>query len=121
MNKDKLNAFVEEMVQEVKDLKDLTKEELPLIAKEYIAYLKFITMLQLIVYSLIMFSAVATGLYAAFGTFEKYDDLRMGLGFYTFIAGIVSFGGLAFTVESLTSLILQPKRTAIYAITSLLD
>ena len=121
MNKD---AFIEEMLQEVKSIKDLAKEELPAIAKEYVRA-------KIVMYGVgIMLSLVAItigiscGLYALLHTFpETYNghDNQMGISAVGLITGAVGCVFCACNLYSFLEFKLQPRRMAIKAITSLKD
>lgn len=65
--KQKLEALAEEMILEVKNLKDLAKEELPEVAKEYIRF-QYVS-------SLVFASLFALGLGALYGVIY-YTTMR---------------------------------------------
>lgn len=121
ISSEKIKNFSEEMLNEIKNLKDLTKEELPLIVKEYINYLKVIGIIYLTVGVFLLYSAIEAGLYVTYGEFEKYSDFRLILSLYCLIAGILGFLIIAINLDSLLKVFLQPRRTAIKAITSLFN
>jgi len=121
-NNKKLQSLANEMVDEIKNLKDLTKKELPAIAKEYITYLKVTAVIQLIISGALILLGTECVLQVLYGTFETYHEEKV----ITFALGGLCLGvpGLiAFfcNLDTLISVALQPKRTAIKAITSLFN
>lgn len=113
-----MNKFVEEMLKEVKDLKDLSKEQVPLVAQEYINYHMAMHLLGIILFGimfLIGLGLLFVGIFVAkthddqFG-FELLGGILGGLGFMIMMCNVVDY--LKFK--------LQPRRMAIMAITSLL-
>lgn len=122
INNDKLKEFSEEMLKEIKDLKDLTKEELPKVAQEYIFYKKATSLLNLIFCSVLLLSVILAGIYLVFGNFNDEDFVKKtGLAAYCLITGIISIIGFSCSLDEVLSVFLQPRRTAIYAITSLFN
>lgn len=116
----KKEELLEEMLNEVKDIKDFAKEEIPFVAKEYIFAQKVQNYFALIV-GLAMLMAASTGaLYRSGVLTEKVSD---GWGLVVGIASILFFivGGVATqcAISELIDLHLQPRRMAIKAITSL--
>lgn len=118
MNKDQ---FVSEMLEEVKNIKDLAKEELPLVVKEYINANKIFGWIGTIV-GVILLSAVGYALhYLAHGDFERYSDVKFVLGISSFVGGFIGAAFVMCSGTNLLNLYLQPRRMAIKAITSLKD
>lgn len=118
MNK---QAFMEEMLKEIKDLKDLTKEELPLIAKEYIRVNKIIHGIGVGLGGIATLAGLAI-LFVAVTHVpdDRWDDTKTCC---YLLGGFLSAGGLTislYNTVALLSILLQPRRTAIEAVTSLL-
>lgn len=117
MNK-KFEKFADEMLKEVKDLKDLTKKELPIVAQEYVRYNK-ISSLVGVLFTGSIFAVSAWSVYhGATSDFGHRDD---GRG-YILVGGIFGLlSGIAFMCcsDQYLSFKFQPRRMAIYAITSL--
>lgn len=113
--------LINELMSEVKSLKDLAKEELPEVAKEYI----LATKIQATFYLLLGLFIIFTASVLAFKGYNyipenSYDDGRVGLwvgsGILTLLGGMLSLA----SIENLINVFYQPRRTAIEAITSLL-
>lgn len=116
----KTDAFIEEMLEEVKNLKDLAKEELPEIVKEYIFAQKVQNWLGLGVGLFLLTICASSGLYATLHEFsDKYDDTKFALFMISLLSGIVGAIFTAGCISDLINFYLQPRRMAIKAITSL--
>jgi len=106
--------LAKEMLDEVKNIKDFAKEELPVVAKEYVSYRTVSSgiMLILSIIGLGVSGCLLTGGLASESDFDP-RTLIGGIGVLVcFIATCVN-GDLYLEVK------LQPRRTAIKAITSL--
>lgn len=117
MNKDK---FIEEMLEEVKSFKDLTKEELPLIAKEHI---KANIVKSIFDLSFGLLLVTISGILGYHLYFKEiiYSDVKLSFGI---ISGILAIFGPIITMCSLSNLMdyyLQPKLMAIKGILNLKD
>ncbi len=116
-----VDKFVQEMLNEVTNLKDLAKEELPIVAKEYIKAYKVKTIFGLIVGALLLLLAMSSGAYALFGKFSEYhnDDAAFFclFGIVSGIAGLIT----VWSITDLIDIVCQPRRLAILAITSLVS
>lgn len=123
MKKTKLNnakeEFLEEMLREVKSLKDVAKEELPLLAKEYIYANKVQIWMLLGVSMLLLIMAAAGTAYLVLGEFEKYDNAISAILCIVLTTGAAGLVLLFFSISELLDFYLQPRRMAIIAITSL--
>lgn len=117
MNKE---ALIEEMLNEVKNLKDLAKDELPLVAKEYLLNQKIQGYIGLSIGMVILLVGAAAGAYAALGTFHHSED-AVSYALSGMIGGLVGFVMTLCNGSSLMDVYLQPRRMAIKAITSLKD
>jgi len=120
--KAKFEKFADEMLQEVKNLKDLTKKELPVVAQEYVRY-NVISGLISMIFTGLIFGLSAYSLYHGL-TLPSHDanghsQEPIGWVFWGLIFGVVSGIGLLCSVEQYLSFKFQPRRKAIYAITSL--
>jgi uncharacterized membrane protein YukC len=116
-----MESLAEEMIQEVKDLKDLTKEELPEVAKEYVRYNTILHLVGMLGFGLLAVVGIAFSVYGVMHegwTHESLDSATLAL----------TFGGFAILIGGIVSLInftmyldfkLQPRRNAIKGITSL--
>jgi hypothetical protein len=111
--------FIDEMLLEVKNLKDLAKDELPEIAKEYIIAKKIQAFIGLVFGILIILLASSASAYYFFGTLESHSDSKLGLVVFLAVAFLLGFLITFSYVDGLLDLYLQPRRMAIYAITSL--
>lgn len=114
----KLDDFVQEMLSEIKDLKDLAKGELPEIAKEYIRAHIILHGLGVALGAFLIMIAISCGIYALH--LEKMSsDQEMVLaltGLFTGLPGVVM---TSINLCELLNFYLQPRRMAIKAITSL--
>lgn len=109
----KIDSLKLELLEEVKSLKDLAKGNLPEVAKEYIAFKKMVNGTLFIISVL----ALVAGVIALVHT--DLDGRATALGVFGSIG--VTIGGMLsilFGCE-LISVIMQPRRTAIRAITTL--
>lgn len=112
--KEQLEKLAQEMIGEIKELKDLTKKELPVIAKEYLAYCEFSYALWL------AFTGIAMDASIYFLTSELLNAKSDPFIIAGCVLGIVIFGiSTLYNIDSWASLRLQPRRHAIQAITSL--
>lgn len=119
MSSDKLKDFTDEMLNEIKDLKDLTKEELPQIAREYINYLKISNVLYLISCLFLFYTVVEAGLYGFYGDHIQFSPIQLFIVLYCIIVGLFSIITIINSMDNILNVFLQPRRTAIIAITSL--
>ncbi len=117
MNKD---ALLEEMLQEVKNLKDLTKEELPLIAKEYIHANLIGSLFVMGVSGVMLVISLVCGLYSMFGTFHENSGPEVLSVVVAICGSVVGFILMGIGTTSYIDFKLQPRRMAIKAITSLI-
>ena len=113
--------FLEEMLQEVKNLKDLAKEELPVVAKEYILANKVQAYSGLAIALVLLSVAAFSGHQLMTLELERYSDAKFGYALLGGLTGIIGFILAMCNVSSLLDLYLQPRRMAIKAITSLKD
>ena len=119
MNK-KLKAFADEMIKEIKNLKDLTKKEIPEVAKEYIKFNKTISLIGGILFAIV---AMVGGYIIVCGfsyiPTHEYDDAKTG---YYMVGGLISAIGIFASIANLYNylqFLYMPRRKAIEAITSL--
>ena len=114
MNKE---AFIEEMLQEVKNLKDLAKDELPIVAKEYIKYNTMVATLGITISLILGISCIVLFLLAHFSdpSSDKYILFSVCSG----LTGMLSFLFMLCNLPEYLTFKFQPRRMAIKAITSL--
>ena len=119
MTKDDL---MQEMLTEIKNLKDLTKEELPLIAQEYIHANRVSCALGvgLGLSMLLLAGAIAVLGFLHVPNPDRYDDVRFGCSLAGLLLGAVGFVTAVLNVSHAVDFYLQPRRMAIKAITSLM-
>ena len=113
--KEQLEKLGLEMIQEIKDLKDLAKGELPEVAKEYVNYLKVSSLLGFIFFGALALGSAYLMLLGYFSP-KSFDDKTFGgmIGVFLFsIPALVYFGNYL-------EVKMQPRRMAIKAITELL-
>lgn len=79
MNK-QLQKLTEEMVNEIKNLKDFTKAELPEIAKEYIRYNLIVSMMLGIVFGMFTLLGIILMIYGWSITPVNYQDINAPCG-----------------------------------------
>lgn len=119
--KKKKVEFIEEMLQEVKNLKDLAKEEMPIVVKEYILTNKVQAFVGLAI-SIVLLSLAGFSLFQLLTTeFERFSDAKFGYSLMGSISGVMGFVISLCNGSRLLDLYLQPRRMAIKAITSLKD
>lgn len=119
--KKQLDNLAQEMLKEVKNIKDFAKEEIPIVAKEYVNYLTITSGTFLIVSILGM---GISGYVLSHGIAGMLSDKRMSDSqmVATLLGGIgllISFIGTCVNGDAYMQVKLQPRRTAIKAITSL--
>lgn len=114
----KLEDFANEMLTEIKDIKDLAKEELPLVAKEYVRY-QTISNLMSIGFCLVVLLICAISTYITIGSANTNVQFVFGVGAVT--SGIIGAVSLAICVDNYIYVKLQPRRVAIKAITTLIN
>lgn len=112
--KEQLEKLGLEMIQEIKDLKDLAKGELPEVAKEYVKYIEISSLIYMIVFGLITLIMIAGCVYTSIHG-EEYSLAPLLTGIGGLLGGIPMF--LAF--NDYLEAKLTPKRTAIKSITNL--
>lgn len=120
---DQMKELMNEMVQEVKSLKDLTKKELPEIAKEFIAY----KIMEYFVYSIVTFVVFLIGVYLIQCglSHSELNEYGMHSGDYYFQIVLGSVLSILFSMFFVCNFLgileykYQPRRMAIKAITSL--
>jgi hypothetical protein len=116
----KLEELTSEMLTEIKDLKDLTKQELPLIVKEYIRAEKVVATIGLAIGGA-FFLVSAFLIYKGVTFIERNNYSHDAFGWYA-SAAVTLFAAFLFTLINglnLLAVVMQPRRTAIKAITSL--
>ena len=114
MNKE---ILFEEMLQEVKNLKDLTKEQLPLVAQEYIKYNTMVAILGITISLILGVSCIVLFLLAHFNVPDS--DNQILLSVCSWVSGILSFLFMFCNLPEYLIFKFQPRRMAIKAITSL--
>lgn len=117
----KVDEFINDLLAEVKDLKDLAKEQLPLVAQEYIEVNKKKMIVGLSVGASLLLLSLSSGLYAYFGKFSEFSTKPL---LFVLLAALSGLIGTILTFSSLDTFIdfkYQPRRMAIKAITSLKD
>lgn len=115
MNK-KYEEFADEMLKEVTDIKDLTKKELPLIAQEYIQYNIIISSIGMIVFSMCSLFGIGLIRYGMSQSSGDAHDVPIIFGGLACLAVL----GIIGTTMNYLKFKFQPRRMAIYAITSLI-
>jgi uncharacterized membrane protein YesL len=118
--KDKLNELAEEMLKEVKDLKDLTKKELPEVAKEYVNYFLYSNIVGLF-YAVILCLLSTSSFYYLFFVVEKLSEKEQVLAVLTCIIIMPSFFLLWACTENILAAVVCPKRKAIEGILNLFN
>lgn len=113
MNKE---AFIEEMLQEVKNLKDLAKDELPIVVKEYIRYNIISSVIGLILSGALLTLAAICDVIAWHSPNECVQCLCSIAAALSGTVGTIL--GLC-SGDTFLACKLQPRRMAIKAITSL--
>lgn len=110
--KEQLDALAKEMIAEVKNLKDLTKENLPLVAKEYVAFNEVSAILGAVL-SLLVFAPSCVGIIHGILN-DKMGDRTVGA-----VQGLSLFGMLIggffllVNIYSYLSFKFQPRTKAI--------
>jgi len=114
------DKFLEEMLKEVTSLKDLAKQELPLVAKEYILAQKVMAYLGLALGGTFLLTAIGMLVFKyAYEPTNSRDDLGNVMAIISMIPGTLGVIITSTNLCSLINLYLQPRRMAIKAITSL--
>lgn len=111
-------AFLSEMLEEVKNLKDLAKGEMPEVAKEYILANKINNILSLTLGLLLFITSVFALHFTVYS--ESTGNLGFGVGMVGSCVGLLGFLIISCSISSLIDLYFQPRRMAIKAVTSLL-
>lgn len=117
--KEKLEELAQELIKEVRDVKDLTKKELPEIAKEYITYNITFSKVVTIVSGVVLILSLIGAILAIFVL--RSDSFAVGVGMLSFLTGMFSFFAFCSEYTSYLSFKMQPRRMAIKAITSLFN
>lgn len=118
--KDQLEALAQEMIKEVRDLKDLTKKELPEIAKEYISYNMTMSVIGMIICGVVLVLSLI-GVAVAFFVLEMGSGAFVATLLLSVIFSMVSFIIMCTSLCNYLDFKLQPRRMSIKAITSLLE
>lgn len=118
MIKNKLDKLAEEMIDEVKDLKNLTKENLPEVAKEYIKYNLIKSGISFFIFGLIFILGLIGTIQGILN--DKFLDKNIG-SIEVFSLLFVIIGGVISITEIITFLqfYLQPKSKAIEGVIKL--
>lgn len=116
MNKDQ---FIEEMLQEVTNLKDLAKGEIPLLAKEYIYANIYQAWIGIGIAVILLILSIISGIYLATTKFPEYSDVKIMFFIILLFSGVGGLMTLWVCSRDLLDFKLQPRRMAIKAITSL--
>ena len=115
--KEHLQSLVIEMVNEIKSLKDLTKETLPEVAKEYIRYNTVTSLVFLFLSVLLAIASIVAIVVGHYTRDVTPDSLILCFG----VSGlIVSVLAIFINANNYMSFVLQPRRKAIEAIISLM-
>lgn len=121
----KLEDFTSEMLDEIKSAKDLVKGELPELAKEYINMQMFLSKLGMIFGGVLISIGIACGiavyLHVSHDTNYHNDEFKLGWGLVGTIVGMIGLIVTACNVSTYFEYLMQPRRMAIKAITSLKD
>lgn len=115
---DQLKSLSTEMVQEIKNLKDLTKETLPEVAKEYVKFNMVLHLFGLIFFgigTLIGTGIIIHGLLNNLYTERNYGFLQMSAVFVVPISGFFTL----YNLISLLSFYFQPRTKAIEGVVKL--
>jgi hypothetical protein len=110
--KEQLESLANEMIQEIKNLKDLTKETLPIVAKEYIHYNMTMAAIGLIVFGLFFLVGLAGLIYSA--SINALIDKNFGP--LQLVSTILFMFGTCFGIGSFITLVsfyMQPRLKAI--------
>lgn len=119
--KEQLEVLAKEMITEIKNIKDLAKEELPLVAKEYVEYNIKTSFIGAIITGVVSLLSIAMLIgvlivYLKSGTFYEVLFPISLVGTIGLIIGGIS---CCVNVSQYLEFKLQPRRKAIEAITSL--
>lgn len=115
MNKEEM---IQEMLKEIKDLKDLAKSELPIVSREYINANKVRTYASVLFGLALLIVSILLGFYC--GTdMDSSRPLQFFAGLGCLIFGVTSSFMIICSIGTLIDLYLQPRRMAIKAVTSL--
>jgi len=109
----KSEQFAEEMLEEIENFKDLTKEELPVIAKEYLQYKIVNSILGIISGSVLLILSAIVIIICVNNGRPVGITIGLGVGFTGFCITVLS-------IDTLLRVILQPHRMAIDSIISLI-
>lgn len=112
-----VDLLIAEMLNEVKDLKDLAKKELPIVAKEYIVAGKVYAAIGISIGLLLMVISVLSGhtSYVA----DSNSDTQVGFAALSVFSGLIGAFFNLINVPMFLDFYLQPHRMAIKAIVSL--
>jgi hypothetical protein len=119
--KKQLDALAEEMITEIKDLKDLAKKELPEVAKEYIRFKVILNLVGIFIFGLLFLLSVCAALYGYYN--KGYTHSAEDIYTVSFALGI--FGVCISPMLCIANIVeylkfkLQPRRMAIEAVTTL--
>lgn len=114
---DNLAALADELVSEIRNVKDLTKENLPLVAKEYVAYQKTVAVFDTIVMgSILIVSAIGISRVLGVEQFKSFDFFIAGSSVVGSVAG---FFGTVCSAQEYLSFKMQPRLKAIEGVVKL--
>lgn len=116
--KEQLLNLAEEMVKDIKDLKDLTKQELPELAKEYIKFnLTYAKVMSIISFFLLILTVIICTI--GYINVHKFDD-KAGFVLLGSVFSALCLIAIFINITNYLKFKCQPRRSAIEAITSLL-
>lgn len=120
--KNQLESLAQEMIKEIKDLKDLTKENLPEVAKEYVRYNTALYLAGTVGFGIVFVLGVASAVYGFAHEGYSHESPDSATAFFMFglVATLVGFIAGICNFSCYLSFKLQPRRKAIEGITSLL-
>ncbi len=118
--KKKLEALAEEMINEIKDLKDLTKKEIPEVAKEYVNFNLTTSLIFGTLASLMFITGTSFWIYGlTHGGDMNNNSTETGFMFGGFLMLLVGGGLSGLFWYTYLEFKLMPRRKAIEAITEL--
>lgn len=113
------DELIQELLNEVKSIKDFTKEELPVITKEYIQASKVKTFFNLCVGFMLCITAYYCVAYVI--NIESETAATIFASIYGVIGGTVGFIMVGHCITSLIDLYFQPRRIAIKSVLNLTE
>jgi len=113
--KEQLNNLTEEMVKEIKNLKDLTKETLPIVADEYIKFNILMNNISMIFFGLILLIGLCGTTYSIInGLFTNKDFSVIQLfSIFSLAIGLIIFPSCVYDYFKFK---LQPRTVAIQGV-----